>query len=210
MQPSNPEPYRHKNLEQYMLRFSDYTAATIIGPRAAATFAHGAHSDLHVGDEVSLFQVPSDKELRFRVIAVCKEEDFVILDGISDFTLPLVHIQLPRIGETYEHVGFSNRSISNPFSKGIGIISTDMVDTNGMIRGTSGACEGDSGGPCITPVSRLIGMIVGAEAISVSPETSLQQLATQYAAKALIIPSITLISFYSRHKRQQHNQYITH
>lgn len=58
-----PQTPRFTRLQQYLLRFENNTAATVFDAHKAATYAHGDHDQLQVGDSVKLFTVPENRPI---------------------------------------------------------------------------------------------------------------------------------------------------
>eukprot|EP00128_Syssomonas_multiformis_P017226 Colp12_sorted_trinity150504_noHs@72 len=157
-----------------------------------ATFAHGVHNALKVGDTVWMYPIVNhDKRYNVKVVKVDKEHDFILLESDNEVCAFKIQCAGPYEGEPYFQLGLSaTAQQKSPFSIAQGVFSTTEFDRHGHILGSAGSNAGESGGGCFATNSRrLYGINVGCEAVTILGSTTLDELGTRYPARAHIVPS---------------------
>ncbi|KAG2437461.1 hypothetical protein HXX76_006111 [Chlamydomonas incerta] len=135
--------------------------------RILATYCHGSHSSLQVGQEIEVLVNDSTPEkqrrVKARVFGLHKGLRVLFCSTAEPIDAPSLDISV-RAAEPYIILGCSDMSQAEPFSTSHGSISTTTPDICGFIRGDTAALSGEWGGGCFAAeTGKLVAMTVGAD-----------------------------------------------
>eukprot|EP00128_Syssomonas_multiformis_P015251 Colp12_sorted_trinity150504_noHs@29849 len=181
-----------KNLIFYTCpRDNEQGCATAFSKHKLATYAHGNHAFLKVGDSLTVFCVVGERRHVAKVSRVDRKCDFILLECEEEVCSIEVKTALPYEGEEYFQLGLSARTQNeSPFSVKRGLITSSRLNSNGHILGSAGANLGDSGGGCFAQEGVVLyGINVGGDQVAITESTTLGQLGTRYPSRAHILPA---------------------
>ncbi len=167
--------------------------ATAYKRNRIATFAHGPHKNLKIGDVIPVYSLIGNVEHMVTVIQVDSHRDFITLESDRDLCPFEFEIAAPYEGEEYIQLGLSamGQDVTNPLSIARGIVTSTKYNRRGHFLGSAGSNPGDSGGGCFDERSDIIyGINVGCDEVAISGETTLCQLGTRYPARSRILPCV--------------------
>jgi hypothetical protein len=172
------------------------TCMTAFDASHLATFAHHPHEGLVVGSEISVTALLENIKVECQVVARDDRLDLVILHtNVPVLETPPLLLP-PYEADDYFQLGLSavDRPES-PFSITDGVfISREWSRERRHYLGSGGSNKGDSGGPCVCKLERILfGIVVGNDNVALHERTPVGELFTRYPARAHIIPSMLLV-----------------